>query len=270
MKNYEDVGELKSDIQAFSSGEMEDREAARGAVSDLVSLLESGEVRSAEKNDDGEWKANRWVKEGILLAFKVSDLEEFGDYKDKDLLPPQDTSSLDGVRVVPEGTAIRGGSHLEGNNIIMPPTYVNVGTYVGEGTMLDSHSLVGSCAQVGKDAHISGEIGGVLEPPNASPCIVEDEAFMGMYSSISESTVLREGAVLAPGVHITGGTRVYDRVNDNEITSEEKGYVEIPENAVLVPGSREIGNGYSIDSPIIAKYKDESTGASTALEEALR
>lgn len=274
------VQEVKRTIEyacGFDSAALkidENREAARNAVTDLVSLLESGEVRAARKGDNGIWKANQWVKEGILLGMKTGEEVDMGygaTYKDKDLFPPQEPNSIEDVRVVPGGTAIRGGAYLEGDNIVMPPTYVNVGAYVGRGTMLDSDSLVGSCAQVGRDAHISGRIGGVLEPAQASPCVVEDNAFMGINTSISEGTVVKEGAVLAPGVNLTSGTPIYDR-EEREYIGKIDGKTYVPENAVVISGSREIDpeRGIGMNIGIIAKYKDSNTEAATAINEALR
>ncbi len=272
---------VKSNFERFIGLTKEERTQIRNEirrnVKGLVSLLENGSVRSAEKID-GEWKANSWVKNGILFGFAASDVVpmEYGPiFMDKELYPPISPSKIVGVRVVPGGTSMRSGSYLASGVIIMPPTYVNIGAYVDSGTMLDSHSLVGSCAQVGKKAHISAGaiIGGVLEHANAVPCIVEDGAFMGINSSISEGTIIRENAILAPGLNLSRSLPVFDRTK-REYVEKIDGRTVIPVGAVVVPGSKAIyedtSGQISQGIAIITKYRDAKTDIAVALEEALR
>lgn len=237
----------------------------------FVEMLEEGEIRAAERNDNGEWEANPRVKEGILLAFKLGENVPFEggymEFQDKDTLPPQE--EFEDARVVPGGSSIRSGAHV-GDIIQMPPSYVNVGAYVDDGSMVDSEALVGSAAQVGKNVHLStgAKLGGVLEPVNQSPVVIEDDVTVGANSGIYEGVVVRENAVIAPGVEISGSTEIYDTVEDEVYT------MEVPENAVVIPGSVEYDevNGETVhkDVAVVAKYRDESTDADTALEEALR
>lgn len=244
-----------------------------------LDMLESGEVRAANKID-GEWVANKEVKQMILESFKAGELKEFSDchyhgFVDKHNLAPQTLKPEDGIRMVPGGSAIRRGAYVSKGCILMPPAYVNVGAYVDEGTMVDSHALVGSCAQIGKHVHLSAgvQIGGVLEPIGLAPVVVEDNAFIGAGAVIVEGFQVRQGAVIAPNVALSKGTPVYDCVNEKTITDRI-----IPENAVVVPGSRPINKknawaaeqGLALNCAIIIKYKDEKTQASLELEEFLR
>jgi len=184
----------------------------------------------------------------------------------------------DRVRVVPGGTTVRRGAHLGENVILMPPAYVNVGAWVGPDTMIDSHALVGSCAQVGRGVHVSAaaQIGGVLEPPGARPVILEDQVLVGGNCGIYEGTLVRRRAVLGSGVILTASTPVYDVPNRRVLRSESGRGIEIPEGAVVVPGVRRItgefadAHGLGLYTPVIVKYRDESTDARTALESALR
>lgn len=244
-----------------------------------LDMLESGSVRAANKVD-GKWQANTEVKEAILAAFKAGELKEFGDshyagFVDKHNLEPRKFSPEDGVRMVPGGTSVRRGAFISKGVIMMPPAYVNVGAYVDEGTMVDSHALVGSCAQIGKNVHLSAgvQIGGVLEPIGLAPVVIEDNAFIGAGAVIVEGIQVSKGAVIAPNVALSKGTPIYDCVNEKMITD----YI-IPENAVVVPGSRPINKklawaaqqGLALNCAIIIKYKDEKTAASLELEEFLR
>ena len=238
---------------------------------DFRELLEGGEIRAAEKNQNGDWEANPRVKEGILLAFQLGENAPFEggymEFQDKDTLPPQET--VEEARVVPGGSSVRSGAYV-GDIIQMPPSYINVGAYVGDGTMVDSEALVASAAQIGEDVHLStgAKTGGVLEPVEEAPVVVEDEAFLGGNTGVYGGVVVREGAVLAPGTQISSSTPIYDTVEDEIYTGE------VPENAVVVPGSVEYGEvqGESVSKnvPLIAKYKDASTEAETAMEKALR
>ena len=244
--------------------------------------LNSGEFRAAEKTSQG-WKTNIWVKRGILLAFKIGVVEDRsipGEFKffDKDTLPAKGLASSSGVRVVPGGSTIRDGAYVAKNVICMPPMFINIGAYVDEGSMVDSHALVGSCAQIGKRVHLSAaaQIGGVLEPPGALPVIVEDEAFVGGNCGVYEGVLVQSRAVLAPGVILTGGTAVYDLVRQQIYRKTADIPLTIPSGAVVVPGSRPATGAFasqhsvSLYAPVIVKYRDDKTDASTMLEQSLR
>ena len=257
-------------------------DAARLAVAELLVELSSGRVRAAE-NEGGRWVARPWVKQGILLAFRVGTLTEAGTlagfpFFDKDTLPVKRLELSSGVRVVPGGSAIREGCFVAPGVTIMPPAYVNVGAYVDAGTLIDSHALVGSCAQVGRRVHISAgaQIGGVLEPVGEVPVVLEDDVLVGGNCGIYEGAVVRERAILAAGVILTAGTPVYDVVRGKIYRREAGRPLEIPAGAVVVPGSRAMREGQgaawglALQTPVIVKYRDAKTDASTALEEALR
>jgi len=246
--------------------------------------LRRGEIRSAEKDADGNWHANSWVKQGILLGFRMGTMVEMSQptetlqFFDKDTFPLRPMSLEDGVRIVVGGSAIRDGSYVAPSAVVMPPAYINVGSYVDEGTMVDSHALVGSCAQIGKRVHLSAaaQIGGVLEPVNATPVIIEDDVLVGGNTGVYEGTIVRERAVLASGVILTRSTPVFDLPNGRVIKAAEGASLEIPAGAVVVQGSRAVSNdfgrenGLSIYCPIIVKYRDEKTDAATKLEDYLR
>jgi len=197
---------------------------------------------------------------------------------DKETYPLRPVAVEDKVRIVPGGSSIRDGSYIAENVVLMPPCYVNVGAYVDEGTMIDSHALVGSCAQIGKRVHLSAaaQIGGVLEPVNATPVVIEDDVLVGGNTGVYEGTIVRERAVLASGVILTRSTPVFDLPNERIIKSEHGGSLEIPAGAVVVQGARAISNtfgknnGLSIYCPIIVKYRDAKTDDSTRLEDYLR
>lgn len=256
---------------------------ARDVVESLLSALERGEIRAAERADDNTWRAVPWVKRGILLGFRLGAVVEmpgFGATKffDKDTYPPRTLSAADSVRVVPGGSSIRRGTFIAPGVVCMPPMYVNVGAYVGTGTMIDSHALVGSCAQIGERVHISAaaQIGGVLEPINASPVIVEDDVIVGGNCGIYEGTVVRRGAVVGAGVVLTRGTPVYDLVHERVYRAAAGAALEIPADAVVVPGARQVNSGWgseqrlSLQTPVIVKYRDDKTDGATALEGWLR
>jgi 2,3,4,5-tetrahydropyridine-2-carboxylate N-succinyltransferase len=254
----------------------------RVAVSALMDALTRGAVRSARRVD-GEWQAVEWVKTGILLAFRIGEVREFSaapaPFFDKDTLPLRDTRGVEeNIRLVPGGTSVRSGAFLGANVIIMPPAFVNVGAYVGPGTMIDSHALVGSCAQVGERVHVSAgaQLGGVLEPVGLRPVIVEDDVLIGGNVGVFEGTLVGERAVLAPGVQLTSATTVYDLAREETHRAAPGRPLTIPAGAVVVPGAREASgpfaaqHGIHLYAPIIVKYRDTSTDAATALEEALR
>ena len=256
----------------------------RAVFEEFKAALRRGEIRSAEKDAEGNWHANAWVKQGILIGFKMGKMVEISKstetfrFFDKETYPLRPTTLEDKIRIVPGGSTIRDGSYIAENVVLMPPCYVNVGAYVDEGTMIDSHALVGSCAQVGKRVHLSAaaQIGGVLEPVNATPVVIEDDVLVGGNTGVYEGTVVRERAVLASGVILTRATPVFDLPNERIIKSENGGSLEIPSGAVVVQGSRAVttgfgkDNGLSIYCPIIVKYRDEKTDASTKLEDYLR
>jgi 2,3,4,5-tetrahydropyridine-2-carboxylate N-succinyltransferase len=249
----------------------------------FINSLNSGHIRAASRDDKGNWNANIWVKYGILLLFKhgvLKDMSVNDSFKffDKNTLPLHPFHRDDNIRIVPGGSSIRTGCYIANGVICMPPMYINIGAYIDEGTMIDSHALVGTCAQIGKGVHLSAasQIGGVLEPPGARPVVVEDNVMIGGNCGVYEGTLIRKRAVLGSGVIITASTKIYDLVNERVIQKTNENPLEIPEGAVLIPGSRAVKSdfgkehGLSVASPMIIKYRDEKTDAKTALEEALR
>jgi 2,3,4,5-tetrahydropyridine-2-carboxylate N-succinyltransferase len=250
----------------------------------LRAAIESGEVRAASPDPASApgWRVNAWVKQGILLGFRLGVLEDFPavgfSFVDKNTYPVRHFTAADGVRIVPGGSSIRAGAYVARGVVCMPPMYINAGAYVDEGTMVDSHALVGSCAQIGKRVHLSAaaQIGGVLEPVNASPAVIEDDVLVGGNSGVYEGTIVRKGAVLAAGTILTRGTPVFDVVNGTILRSTAELPLIIPENAVVVPGSRAVSKGkgqewgLSLYAPVIVKYRDERTDLSTTLEDLLR
>jgi 2,3,4,5-tetrahydropyridine-2-carboxylate N-succinyltransferase len=250
----------------------------------LRTALEAGELRSAEPDEQSPtgWRVNAWVKQGILLGFRLGVLEEMaGDelsFVDKNTFPARRFSPKDSVRVVPGGSSVRAGAYLARSVVCMPPMYINTGAYVDEGTMVDSHALVGSCAQIGKRVHLSAaaQIGRVLEPINASPVVIEDDVLVGGNTGVYEGTIVRKGAVLAPGTILTRGTPVFDLIKDEVLRATAETPLIIPASAVVVPGSRAVSRGkgaewgLSLYAPVIVKYRDEKTDLATALEDLLR
>jgi 2,3,4,5-tetrahydropyridine-2-carboxylate N-succinyltransferase len=252
---------------------------------ELRAALETGTLRAAEPEAAAPtgWRVNAWVKRGILLGFRIGALTEMNgggalSFLDKATYPARRFTPEDGVRIVPGGSSVRSGAYVARGVVMMPPAYINVGAYVDEGTMVDSHALVGSCAQIGRRVHLSAgaQIGGVLEPVNASPVIIEDDVLVGGNTGVYEGTIVRRGAVLAAGTVLTRGTPVYDLVNATTLKATPATPLIIPERAVVVPGSRAVTGGYgrqmglSVYTPVIVKYRDEKTDLSTALEELLR
>jgi 2,3,4,5-tetrahydropyridine-2-carboxylate N-succinyltransferase len=258
---------------------------AEAAFYELRAALETGTLRSSEPDASLPlgWRVNAWVKRGILLGFRLGQMVEMGcadgsAFVDKNTYPARRFKAADGVRVVPGGSSVRSGAYLAKGVVVMPPAYVNVGAYVDEGTMVDSHALVGSCAQIGKRVHLSAsaQIGGVLEPVNASPVIIEDDALIGGNTGVYEGTLVRSRAVLAAGTVLTRGTPVYDLVRGEVYKATAEMPLVIPAGAVVVPGSRAISTGkgaewgLSVATPVIVKYRDEKTELSLALEDLLR
>ncbi len=270
-------------------------DAAREAVADLLRALEAGEVRAAEPDPTapGGWRANAWVKQGILLGFRLPGLHRWGGdgifaARDRaafgllDLLNGPDARAAEEAgapwRIVPGGTTARAGVHLEPGVTVMPPSYLNVGAWVGRGTLVDSHVLVGSCAQVGERVHLSAavQLGGVLEPVGARPVVVEDDAFVGGGCGLYDGVVVARRAVLAAGVILTGTSRLVDLVEEREIVGTPQDPLVVPPGAVVVSGARPASGPYAasrgiaLATPVIVKRRDPSTDARVALEEALR
>lgn len=281
----EKVATLRQRIEALATSEKQKfSEADRALFEEFKAALGRGEIRAAEREADGRWRAHVWVKQGILLGFRMGALVEMSPHDrslrffDKDTYPIKRLTVHDRVRIVPGGSSIRDGAYVASGVVCMPPMYINVGAYVDEGTMIDSHALVGSCAQVGKRVHISAaaQIGGVLEPVGALPVIIEDEVLVGGGCGIYEGTIVRRRAVLAPGVVLTGSTPVYDLVRGLVRRRTAEHPLEIPEGAVVVPGARAVANergrewGLSLYAPVIVKYRDEKTDAAVQLEDYLR
>jgi 2,3,4,5-tetrahydropyridine-2-carboxylate N-succinyltransferase len=280
------LDELKQTIERlFAAGAAAASDpTAKEAFVFLRAALEAGEARAAEPDTSSPtgWRVNAWVKQGILLGFRIGVLEAMPDeglsFVDKDTFPVRRFDAGDGVRIVPGGSSIRAGAYVARSVVCMPPMYVNAGAYIDEGTMVDSHALVGSCAQIGKRVHLSAaaQIGGVLEPVNASPVIIEDDVLVGGNTGVYEGTIVRKGAVLAAGTILTRGTPLFDLVNGTVLRATAEMPLIVPESAVVVPGSRAVTKGkgqewgVSVYAPVIVKYRDEKTDLSTALEDLLR
>jgi 2,3,4,5-tetrahydropyridine-2-carboxylate N-succinyltransferase len=276
---------IQKDIESLytrHSLSTKDSKKAEGLFKELIKLLNSGKVRAAEKKD-GSWQVNGWVKKGILLGFRIGKLRDMSvnknfRYFDKHTLKLKALKLTDNVREVPGGSSIRDGCYIGKGVICMPPMYVNIGAYVGDYTLIDSHALVGSCAQLGKNIHLSAaaQIGGVLEPVNSMPVIVEDDVMIGGNCGIYEGTIISRRAVIGAGCILTGSTPVYDTVKGTVYKKTAENPLIIPENAVVIPGSRALKNEFALDnnlsiySPIIIKYRDEKTDAATALEYTIR
>jgi 2,3,4,5-tetrahydropyridine-2-carboxylate N-succinyltransferase len=274
---------LRSSIEHLASlDEVERNPDARQIFMDFRDELTEGKIRAAEKVD-GQWTVNVWVKQGILLGFRLGELSKMGEdvslsFVDKDTFPARRFTVRDRVRIVPGGSSVRLGAYVAPTVICMPPMFINVGAYVDEGTMVDSHALVGSCAQIGKRVHLSAaaQIGGVLEPINAAPVIIEDDVLVGGNCGVYEGTLVRTRAVLGAGTILTRSTPIYDIVRGEIYRASEEKPLEVPENAVVVPGSRAIKKGHGIEwnlslyAPVIVKYRDEKTDRVTELEDWLR
>jgi 2,3,4,5-tetrahydropyridine-2,6-dicarboxylate N-succinyltransferase len=293
--------------QSFAAGPAAVRDPlAMEAFLELRAALEAGHVRAASPHAASPtgWRVNSWVKQGILLGFRLGVLEEMPPsssqpppvaapaqeisppapvnfplaFVDKNTYPARRFRAADGVRVVPGGSSVRAGAFLARGVVCMPPMYINAGAYVDEGSMVDSHALVGSCAQIGKRVHLSAaaQIGGVLEPVNASPVIIEDDVFVGGNCGVYEGIIVRRGAVLAAGTILTRGAPVFDLAGDRILRFTPELPLIIPENAVVVPGARAVNKGkgqdwgLSLYTPVIVKYRDDKTDLSTTLEDLLR
>ena len=277
------LADLQSGIEALAASEtISDAAAARGVFTDFRARLTRGEIRAAEKIN-ARWTVNSWVKRGILLGFRLGELKEMSDgdvlsFLDKDTFPARRITRADRIRVVPGGSSIREGAYVAPSVVCMPPMYINVGAYVDEGTMIDSHALVGSCAQVGKRVHLSAaaQIGGVLEPINAAPVIIENDVLVGGNCGVYEGTLVRTRAVLGAGTILTRSTPLYDLVRGEIYRATSDHPLEVPEDAVVIPGSRAVTKGkgkewdLSLYTPVIVKYRDEKTDRGVELEDWLR
>ena len=269
-------------LAAREAGEYSDEDFA--VFTEFKASLNRGEIRAAERNADGKWQINAWVKRGILLGFRMGAIVNMSpadgslQFLDKSTYPIRKFSVDDRVRIVPGGSSIRDGAYIAPGVVCMPPMYVNAGAYVDEGTMIDSHALVGSCAQIGKRVHLSAaaQIGGVLEPIGAVPVVIEDDVLVGGGCGVYEGTIVRERAVLAAGTILTGSTPVYDLAREKIYQRTADAPLEIPAGAVVVPGSRNVRGeagqawGLSLYAPIIVKYRDEKTERAVQLEDYLR
>jgi len=274
---------LKAAIERLASlGEVESDPQARTVFLEFRQALTEGKIRAGEKSGD-RWSVNTWVKRGILLGFRLGELTEMSDgsvlsFVDKDTFPARRFHISDRVRLVPGGSSVRVGAYVAPSVICMPPMFINVGAYVDEGTMVDSHALVGSCAQVGKRVHLSAgaQIGGVLEPINAEPVVIEDDVLVGGNCGVYEGTWVRARAVLGAGTILTRSTPLYDTVRGEVYRATPDAPLQVPENAVVVPGSRAVSKGkgaewnLSLYTPVIVKYRDEKTDRGIELEDLLR
>ena len=282
MPLREEIDQLIERLAARETSEYSSEDFALFA--EFKAALNRGEIRAAERNADGKWQTNAWVKRGILLGFRMGTIANMSpadgslQFLDKNTYPIRKFSTDDRVRIVPGGSSIRDGAYVAPDVVCMPPMFVNAGAYVDEGTMIDSHALVGSCAQIGKRVHLSAaaQIGGVLEPVGAVPVVIEDDVLVGGGCGVYEGTIVRERAVLAAGTILTGSTPVYDLAREKIYQRTADAPLEIPAGAVVVPGSRhvrgEVGKawGLSLYAPVIVKYRDEKTDRAVQLEDFLR
>jgi len=286
MNDDQDISQLQQTIEhhiASGPAVMGNPDAMR-AFLQLRTALEEGTVRAASPDPDSPtgWRVNAWVKQGILLGFRIGTLEELPagglSFVDKQTYPAQQFGVGNAVRIVPGGSSVRSGAYVARGVVCMPPMYINAGTWVDEGTMVDSHALVGSCAQIGKRVHLSAaaQIGGVLEPINAVPVVIEDDVLVGGNCGVYEGTLVRSRAVLGAGTILTRSTPIYDIVRGEVYRATDDKGLEVPENAVVVPGSRAIQHGQgkgwnlSLYTPVIVKYRDDKTDQRIELEDLLR
>jgi 2,3,4,5-tetrahydropyridine-2-carboxylate N-succinyltransferase len=252
--------------QAWENREMLKDVSVQKTIREVIEEIDKGRIRIAEPSLDG-WKVNDWVKKAVILYFPIQQMQtlEVGPFEFYDKMALKTGYAALGVRVVPHAIA-RYGSFIAPGTILMP-SYVNIGAYVDEGTMVDTWATVGSCAQIGKNVHLSGGvgIGGVLEPIQAGPVIIEDNCFIGARSEVVEGVVIEENSVLSMGVYIGQSTKIYDR------ETGEVHYGRVPSGSVVVPGSIPASNGkYSLYAAVIVKKVDAQTRAKTAINELLR
>ena len=278
---------MQSEIERlFDSKPSTYTEADFDLFSRFKRLLNSGEARAAEPDPSSPtgWRVNAWVKKGILLGFRLGAVIDLSidrskqPFFDKATYPVKQFKTGDGVRIVPGGSSIRDGCFIGKGVTCMPPMYINVGSYVSDGTMVDSHALIGSCAQIGRNCHISAasQIGGVLEPVGAMPVIIEDDVLVGGNCGVYEGTIVKKRAVLGTGTILNRSTPVYDLVRGEVYTATDDKPLVIPEEAVVVAGSRAIQHGkgkewgISLYTPVIVKYRDNKTDTKIQLEDLLR
>ena len=277
---------MKTEIEALFDQKPETyTEEDLKLFTDFRDLLNSGTIRAAEPDPSQPtgWHVNPWVKKGILLGFRIGEIVEMGDggplqFFDKSTYPTKQLTVSDGVRIVPGGSSLRDGCYVGRGVTCMPPMYINVGAYVGDGTMIDSHALVGSCAQIGWNCHISAasQIGGVLEPVGALPVIIEDSVLVGGNCGVYEGTIVKSRAVLGTGTVLNRSTPVYDLVHGQVYRASEDSPLIIPEEAVVVAGSRKVTSGLgaewgiSLYTPVIVKYRNATTETKIQLEDLLR
>ncbi len=278
---------LRHDIETlFGQGDRADKAAARAAFFSLQQALGAGEVRAAEPDAStvSGWRVNAWVKQGILLGFRFGDTVDMSadhgkwPFYDKDTMTLKRPGADAGIRIVPGGSTIRDGAFVDRTVICMPPMFINIGAYVGKGTLVDSHALVGSCAQIGQRVHLSAaaQIGGVLEPVGALPVVIEDDVLVGGNTGVYEGTIVKQRAVIAAGVVLTGSTPIYDLPQSRIIRAADGEPLVVPEGAVVVPGARAVSTGagrewgLSLATPVIVKYRDDRTDTRTGLEAWIR
>ncbi len=278
---------LPSEIeQLFDCPPPQYTEEHRRTFEEFKGALNRGEVRAAEPDAASKtgWRTNAWVKKGILLGFRMGKVVDMSvdrvrqPFFDKDTYPVKAVTVASQVRIVPGGSSIRDAAYVGRGVTCMPPMFVNAGAYVGDGTMIDSHALIGSCAQVGRNCHISAgaQIGGVLEPIGAMPVIIEDEVMVGGNCGVYEGVVVKRRAVLGSGVILNGSTAVYDLVREQIYAATDSSPLMIPEEAVVVPGSRAVSHpagqrwSLSLYTPVIVKYRDAKTNERVQLESLFR
>jgi 2,3,4,5-tetrahydropyridine-2-carboxylate N-succinyltransferase len=267
-KTIDDAFEKRSDVSPATKGPV------REAVDEALDLLDSGKARVAEK-ENGKWRVNQWLKKAVLLSFRLNDMTPIpggpGGANWWDKVPSkfegwgENRFRAAGFRAVP-GSVVRRSAYIAPNVVLMP-SFVNLGAYVGEGTMVDTWATVGSCAQIGRNVHLSGGvgIGGVLEPMQAAPTIIEDDCFIGARSEIVEGVIVEAGCVISMGVFIGQSTRIYDR------TTGQTSYGRVPAGSVVVPGSLPAADGsYSLACAVVVKRVDAKTRAKTSINELLR
>lgn len=270
----------------FDSGPDTYSESDFGLFARFKQLLNTGDARAAEPDPDSPtgWRVNAWVKKGVLLGFRMGAVIDLSidaskqPWFDKATFPVRQMKAGDGVRIVPGGSTIRDGCYIGRGVTCMPPMYINTGTWVGDGTMVDSHALIGSCAQIGKNCHISAasQIGGVLEPVGAMPVIIEDDVLVGGNCGVYEGTIVKRRAVLGTGTILNRSTPVYDLVRGEVYSAKDDSPLVIPEEAVVVAGSRAVQSGkgrewgISLYTPVIVKYRDSKTDTKIQLEDLLR
>ncbi|HSU61652.1 MAG TPA: 2,3,4,5-tetrahydropyridine-2,6-dicarboxylate N-succinyltransferase [Bryobacteraceae bacterium] len=287
MSSLTDVQNLRQSIEdLFDRNPSSYSDEEKRLFTDFRDLLNHGSIRSAEPDPSqpSGWRVNTWVKKGILLGFRMGVIVELtsaageAQFFDKSTYPLKQFTLDSGVRIVPGGSSVRDGCYVGRGVTCMPPMYINAGAYVDDGTMVDSHALVGSCAQIGRNCHISAasQIGGVLEPVGALPVIIEDEVLVGGNCGVYEGTIVKRRAVLGSGTILNRSTPVYDLIRNTVHRAGPGTPLVIPEDAVIVPGSRKITSGpgaewgISLYTPVIVKYRDSTTETKIQLEDLLR